>query len=66
MSSINRLNIAKGVYFNSVRDSRFKTMKLSANLFVPLSAETASANALFAGVLSRSCKAYPDFTALSR
>ena len=66
MSSINRLNIAEGVYFNSVRDSRFKTMKLSANLFVPLSAETASANALLAGVLSRSCKAYPDFTALSR
>ena len=66
MSSLNRLNIAEGVYFNSVRDSRFKTMKLSANLFVPLSAETASENALLAGVLSRSCKAYPDFTALSR
>ena len=45
MSSLNRLNIAEGVYFNSVRDSRFKTMKLSANLFVPLSAETASENA---------------------
>ena len=66
MSPITRLNIADGVYFNSVRDNRFKTMKLSANLFVPLSAETASANALLAGVLSRSCQAYPDFTALSR
>ena len=66
MSFIQRTPIADGVYFNSVRDSRFKTMKLSVHLFVPLSAETASENALIAGVLSRSCKAYPDFTALSR
>ncbi|MER2080633.1 MAG: pitrilysin family protein [Ruminococcus sp.] len=66
MSTIKRTQIADGVFFNSVKDSRFKTMKLSANLYVPLSAETASENALLAGVLSRSCKAYPDFTALSR
>ena len=66
MSFIQRTPIADGVYFNSVRDSRFKTMKLSVHLFVPLSAETASENALIAGVLSRSCKAYPDFTALRR
>ena len=66
MSSIQRTPIADGVYFNSVRDGRFKTMKLSVNLFVPLSAEAASQNALLAGVLSRSCKAFPDFTALSR
>ena len=66
MSFIQRTPIADGVYFNSVRDSRFKTMKLTVHLFVPLSAEAASENALIAGVLSRSCKAYPDFTALSR
>ena len=64
--SLCRQQIAEGVYFNTVRDSRFKTMKLSVNLFVPLSEQTASANALLAGVLSRSCQAYPDFTALSR
>lgn len=66
MSSVNRLKIADGVFFNSVKDSRFKTMKITANLIVPLSGDTASANALLSGVLSRSCKAYPDFTALSR
>lgn len=66
MSSIDRLKIADSVYFNSVKDSRFKTMKITANLIVPLSEDTASANALLSGVLSRSCKAYPDFTALSR
>lgn len=66
MSNINRLTLADNVYFNSVRDSRFKTMKITASLIVPLSAETASANAVLAGVLSRSCEEYPDFTALSK
>ncbi len=66
MSNINRQMLADNVYFNSVRDSRFKTMKISANLIVPLSEDTASANAVLAGVLSRSCEEYPDFTALSK
>ena len=66
MSNINRQCLADNVYFNSVRDSRFKTMKLSANIIVPLSSDTASANALLAGVLSRSCREYPDFTVLSK
>ncbi len=66
MNTVNRAEISDKVFFNSVKDSRFKTMKISANLFVPLSEETASENALLFGVLSRSCKAYPDFTALSK
>lgn len=66
MSNINRIRLGDGVYFNDVRDSRFKTMKITANMIVPLRAETASENALICGVLSRSCKAYPDFTALSK
>lgn len=66
MNSINRISIADGVYFNTVRDSRFKTMKLAANLIVPLRKDTAAPNALLVGVLSRSCKAYPDFTVLSK
>lgn len=66
MSLINRKEIADGVFFNCIRDSRFKTMKITANIIVPLSPETASSNALLCGVLSHSCKAYPDFTELSR
>ena len=66
MSDIKRTVLADGVTFNAVKDSRFKTMKISANIIVPLSAETASSYALLCGVLSRSTKAYPDFTALSR
>lgn len=66
MSSIKRKEISNGVYFNSVKDSRFKTMKISANIIVPLCEKTASANALLCGILSRSCAAYPDFTQLSK
>lgn len=66
MNSIKRKIIADGVFFDSIKDSRFKTMKISANIIVPLSEKTASANALLCGVLSRSCKAYPDFTKLSK
>ncbi|MCH5296647.1 MAG: insulinase family protein [Ruminococcus sp.] len=66
MTAINRNEIAKGVFFNSIKDNRFKTMKITANMIVPLTKENASANALLCGVLSHSCKAYPDFTELSR
>ncbi len=66
MSQIKRTELAEGVFFTAVKDSRFKTMKISANIIAPLSGETASANALLCGVLSRSTAAYPDFTALSK
>ena len=41
-------------------------MKISVNIVVPLSVETASENALVGGLLVRSCKKYPDFTVLSK
>ena len=66
MSSIVRKEISNGVFFNSIKDSRFKTMKISVNIIIPLTEETASSNALLCGVLTRSCKAYPDFTVLSK
>lgn len=66
MSNINRMRLGDGVFFSDVRDSRFKTMKITANMIVPLREDTASEYALLCGILSRSCKAYPDFTALSK
>ena len=66
MNMINRKKLADGVYFIGVQDSRFKTMRLSANIITPLSAEYAAENALLCGMLSRSCAKYPDFTALSK
>ena len=66
MNFINRNEIADGVFFTNIKDSRFKTMKISVNIVVPLSIETASENALVGGLLVRSCKKYPDFTVLSK
>ncbi len=66
MSEFVRKNICEGVAFSSVTDDRFKIGRQSATLIVPLSSETAAANALLSCVLSRSCREYPDFTALSK
>ncbi len=66
MNTLTQNEIAQGVVFSSIKDSRFKTMKISANIFMPLSEKTASVNALLCYMLVRSCKAYPDFTTLSR
>ncbi len=66
MNSMDRRQIAQGVNFSAISDNRFKTMKISATVLVPLSADTASAYALLTQVMTRSCKEYPDFTALSR
>lgn len=66
MNSISREQIANGVFFNTIKDSRFKTTKLSVTFALPLTKEYASVNALLSGVLTRSTSAYPDFTLLSK
>ena len=37
MNFINRNEIANGVYFTNIKDSRFKTMKISVNIVVQTS-----------------------------
>lgn len=66
MSEFRRRSICDGVNFASITDDRFKLGRLSATLITPLSRERAAANALLSCVLTRSCKKYPDFTALNR
>lgn len=66
MNSIDRKQIAQGVNFSAVSDTRFKTMKISATVLVPLSRDTVSAYALLSQVMTRSCAQFPDFTALSK
>lgn len=61
-----RENIADQVFFNRIKDDRFKTIRISATMFVPLAKETAAANALLPMLLARSCKAYPDAMSLNR
>ena len=66
MSDFIRQTICDGVAFSSIRDDRFKVGRLSATLLVPLKPKSAAANALLSCVLTRSCKRYPDFTALGQ
>ena len=66
MSEFVQRKICEGVTFGSITDDRFKIGRLSATLLVPLSRQTAAANALLSCVLTRSCRKYPDFTSLSR
>ncbi len=66
MNTIDRREIAPGVFFSTVKDSRFKTMKITAVAMLPLRKDTVASYALLSQVLTRSCKDYPDFTALSK
>lgn len=66
MSNLVRKQISDSIYFNTVKESRFKTMRISVTAFLPLSIKTAAQNALMSLVMTRSCEKYPDFTQLSR
>ena len=65
----NKLNIYKisdGVNFNVIKDTRFKTGRISINIYTPLNKETAAINALLPFLLTKSCRIYPDFTSLNK
>lgn len=66
MNPMKTQEVYDGVVFNSISDSRFKTMKLTVSIFQPLNEETAAVNALLCYMLVRCCKKYPDFTTLSK
>lgn len=66
MSTNIRTLLADNVYFNEIKVDRFKTMRLTAIALLPLEKDSASDFALLTQVLTRSCKEYPDFTALSK
>lgn len=64
MTKIEHRSIGAGVFFHSIRDTKFKTMRVSVHLMMPLCAETAAANALLPFLLSRASREYPDYTRL--
>lgn len=66
MIGIERRAICDGVNFRSIRDTKFKTMRISAHLIVPMSRQTAAENALLPFLLSRASREYPDFTKLGQ
>ena len=58
--------IANGVYFNHIKDKRYKTNRISVNLTLPLDKKTATANALLPFILQKGYADCPDFTELNR
>lgn len=64
--NFSRCEISKGVNFNVIKDSRFKTGRISVTMFLPLDNKTASVYALLPFVLTNSCQKYPDFTSLNQ
>ena len=64
MTEIEHRSICDGVSFRSVRDTRFKTMRIAVNFMLPLEKDQTAANALLPFLLSRASREYPDFTKL--
>ncbi len=65
-NSFHREQVADGIYFSHVADSKFYSNCLSVSLIVPLAAETVTDNAVVPPVLRLGCRTCPDFTALNR
>lgn len=61
MEKLKRVQIADGVYFNTIFDDRFKTSRIAVTMLVGLDNENVSANAIVPNILTRSCKAYPSY-----
>ncbi len=57
-------NAAPGVRVISVATDKFKTNVLEISVAVPMN-ENAAANSLLTALLTRTCKAYPDFSKLN-
>ncbi|MDR1254050.1 MAG: insulinase family protein [Oscillospiraceae bacterium] len=66
MDNVKTYQICEGVNFNSIRETRFKTGRISITMFLPLANETASQSAILPFLLTRSCGKYPDFTSLNK
>lgn len=65
MTGIEQRTVCSGVNFSSIRDNRFKTIRMSVHFLWPLAKETVSAHSILPFLLSRASRKYPDFTKLN-
>ncbi|MBQ2677211.1 MAG: insulinase family protein [Clostridia bacterium] len=65
MDQFKKVDLASGVEGFSICTDRFKTSRISVNMFVPLRKETVSANALLSCLLTRATRKYPTYTHLN-
>ncbi|MDR3178926.1 MAG: insulinase family protein [Oscillospiraceae bacterium] len=66
MSSVVTSFICEGVNFNYIKQSSFKSERVSVSMFVPLEKQNASKNSVLFFLLSKSCLKYPDFTSFNK
>lgn len=66
MTGIEQRSVCDGVNFRSIRDSRFKTVRMSIHFLLPLERQTASSHAILPFLLTRASRKYPDLTKLNR
>lgn len=66
MCAMQTVQINDSVSVKAFTDPRFKTMKISVDLLIPLTMETVSAYAVLPSLVSRASREYPDYTLLSR
>lgn len=65
MIGIEQRSVCDGVNFRSIKDSRFKTVRMSIHFLLPLDRKTAAANAILPFLLTRASRKYPDYTKLN-
>ncbi|MEG0457498.1 MAG: hypothetical protein RR549_05150, partial [Oscillospiraceae bacterium] len=53
MSNFKRVEIADGIYFNSIKDEKFKSNRISINFFMPLDEKNAAANSVLSCILPK-------------
>lgn len=58
--------IGKATTLRSYTDPRFKTMRISVNMLVPLRKETAALYGILPSLVTRATKEYPNFLSLNR
>ncbi len=66
MIGIEQRFVCDGVNFRSIKDTKFKTIRISVNFLLPIQKDAAAENALIPFLLSRTSREYPDFTKLGQ
>lgn len=66
MSEMNTQPLSEAITLHTFTDSRFKTVKVSVNIFLPLRGENAARNAILPALVTWASKKYPDPIALNR
>lgn len=65
MDEVKLTYLSNGVEGCHIKNTRFKTTRISLNLMVPLDKNTVCANAILPFILTRACREYPDYTSFN-